>query len=153
MGSVETRSEDKAEAKAGASARPLRILIVDDNKPFAESLAWVFEAAADKVEIAHNGPDALEIARRLDPDVVFLDILLPVMDGYEVCRQMRAQSRNPDLKIIAQSGYGDTKTEAERQKACFDLYLVKPIDIRQVVALVGHMRKANRDRRQASGKE
>jgi CheY-like chemotaxis protein len=146
MNGVETRSEDKAATKADASTRPLRILVVDDNKPFAESLAWVLEAASNTVEIAHNGPDALEIARRLDPDVVLLDILLPVMDGYEVCRQLRAQSGNPDLKIIAQSGYDDMMTEADRRKACFDLYLVKPIDIRQVVALIGGIRKTRRGR-------
>jgi len=126
---------------AGVPGRPLRILIVDDNKPFAETLSWVLEGAGDQIETSHNGPCALEIARRFDPDIIFLDIVLPVVDGYDVCRQLRAQSDKPDLKIFAQSGYGDTAVEAKRRGACFDAHLVKPLDLRQVVSLVNDIRR------------
>ncbi len=127
--------------KAGAPPRRLYILVVDDNKPFAETLAWVLEGAGDRVETSHNGPSALEVARRVDPDIIFLDINLPVMDGFDVCKQLRAQSKNPDLKIIAQSGYSDTSVEAETRDACFDAHFTKPLDLKRVVALVGDIRR------------
>ena len=140
MSTVYTVPDDKAGHLAAAIVRPLRILIVDDNKPFAETLSWVLEGGGHTIEIAHSGPGALDAAKRLDPNVVFLDIILPVVDGYEVCKQLRAQSQNPNLKIIAQSGYGDTATEAEKRGACFDAHLTKPLDVRQVVTLLSDIR-------------
>jgi CheY-like chemotaxis protein len=140
MSNVTTVTDEKAGHLAGAVVRPLRVLIVDDNKPFAETLSWVLEGGGNTIEIAHNGPDALSIAARLDPDVVFLDIILPVMDGYEVCKRLRAQSRNPNLKIVAQSGYSDTAAEAEKRGAGFDAHLTKPLDVRQVVSLLSEIR-------------
>lgn len=133
-------SDTRTIGTTGGRARPLRILIVDDNKSFAETLSWVLEGIGDTVEAAHSGPIALEAARRFDPDIVFLDIVLPVMDGYEVCKALRAQSQNPALKIIAQSGYGDTETEAPKRGACFDVHLTKPLDIRQVVGVLNDIR-------------
>ena len=133
-------SDVRAKGKTGAAARPLRILIVDDNKSFAETLSWVLEGVGDTVETAHSGPEGLEAAGRFDPDIVFLDIVLPVMDGYEVCKQLRTQSANPSLKIIAQSGYGDTEIEASKRGACFDVHLSKPLDLRQVVGVLNDIR-------------
>jgi len=141
MSGVDIASGTGTGLKAGIPLRSLRILIVDDNKPFAETLSWVLEGGGDKIEICHSGPVALDTARRFDPDVVFLDIHLPVMDGYEVCRQLRAQAGNPDLKIIAQSGYNDTSVEAKARGACFDAHLVKPLDVRQVVSLLNDVRR------------
>lgn len=131
----------KAGPIAGQKPQRLRVLIVDDNKPFAETLSWVFEGAGDRIEIAHNGPTALEVARRLDPHVVFLDIMLPVMDGIEVCKQIRAQSDNPALRIIALSGFADAAEEADKRHVCFDAYISKPLDLRQVIALLSEMRQ------------
>ena len=140
MSSATTVTDEKAGHLAGAIVRPLRVLIVDDNKPFAETLSWVLEGGGHTIEIAHNGPDALATARRLDPDIVFLDIVLPVMDGYEVCKHLRAQSKNPNLKIIAQSGYSDTAAEAQKRDACFDAHLTKPVDVREIVTLLSDIR-------------
>lgn len=140
MSDFDFASDTDTGVKAGASARALRILIVDDNKSFAETLSWVLQGVGDTVETAHNGPAALDAAARFDPDIVFLDIILPVMDGYEVCRQLRARSQNSALKIIAQSGYDDTVEEAARRGACFDLHLSKPLDFRQIVTILNDVR-------------
>ncbi len=140
MSGVEQAAAIETRAGVNASARRLRILVVDDNKPFAETLSWVLQGNGDLVEIAHNGPAALEAAQRLDPDIVFLDIVLPVMDGYEICKRLRAQSTNPDLKIISQSGFEDAAAEAVKRDACFDVHLSKPIDLTQVVAVLNDTR-------------
>lgn len=140
MSDIDIASDTDLSARAVAPARQLRILIVDDNKSFAETLSWVLEGVGDIVQTAHNGPSALGTARCFNPDIVFLDIVLPVMDGYEVCKQLRAQSHNPDLKIIAQSGYGDTSAEAADRGACFDLHLSKPLDLRQIVTVLNDIR-------------
>jgi len=140
MTDLDIASEQNTGATTTRPARLLRILIVDDNKSFAETLSWVLEGVGDTVETAHNGPDALDVARRFNPDIIFLDIVLPVMDGYETCRRLRAQSMNPDLKIIAQSGYGDTAAEAASRGACFDAHLTKPLDLRQIVSLLTDIR-------------
>ena len=63
------------------------------------------------------------------------------MDGYEVCKQLRAQSENPDLKIISQSGFEDVPVEAEKRDACFDVHLSKPVDLAQVVAVLNDTRR------------
>ncbi len=140
MSDVNAVADARAGRQADLFARPLRILIVDDNKSFAETLSWVLEGSGNMIAIAHNGPDAVEIAGRFEPDIVFLDIILPVMDGYEVCRQLRANTKNPNIKILAQSGYDDTAAEAVKHGVRFEVHLTKPLDLRQVVAVIGDIR-------------
>lgn len=140
MSDIDIALDADPSVEAAGPARLLRILIVDDNKSFAETLSWVLQGIGDVVETAHNGPDALDVARRFAPDIIFLDIVLPVMDGYETCKRLRAQSQNPGLTIIAQSGYGDTAIEAAERGACFDLHLSKPLDLRQVIAVLTDIR-------------
>jgi CheY-like chemotaxis protein len=101
----------------------------------------VLQGAGDLTEICHNGPSALETAKDFDPDIIFLDIILPVIDGYEVCKQLRTQTKRDNLIIVAQSGIGDTALEAEQRGACFDVHLSKPVDLRQVVSIVNDVRQ------------
>lgn len=149
MSGVDFATKPAAGNSGHARLRSLRILIVDDNKPFAETLSWVLQGAGDLTEICHNGPSALETARDFDPDIIFLDIILPVMDGYEVCKRLRAQAKKDDVLIVAQSGIGDTALEAAQHGACFDIHLGKPLDLRQVVSIVNDTRQTLRaqDRR------
>ena len=142
MSGVDFATKPAAGNSAPAKLRSLRILIVDDNKPFAETLSWVLQGAGDLTEICHNGPSALETARTFDPDIIFLDIILPVVDGYEVCKQLRAQAKRDNLLIVAQSGIDDTEMEAAQRGACFDIHLSKPLDLRQVVSIVNDTRQA-----------
>jgi CheY-like chemotaxis protein len=144
MSGVDFATRPAAGDSARSKLRSLRILIVDDNKPFAETLSWVLQGAGDLTEICHNGPSALETARTFDPDIIFLDIILPVIDGYEVCKQLRAQTQRENLLIVAQSGIGDTALEAAQRGACFDIHLGKPVDLRQVVSIVNDTRQALR---------
>lgn len=117
---------------SGQSASPskngTRVLIVDDNEALAVTYAWLLEDAGFTVEIRHNGADALVCVERFRPDVLLLDIGMPVMDGLQLCRTLRAGEAGKDLAIVAQSGYGDDGMRDRTREAGFDRHLVKPIE-------------------------
>src|SRR5205814_2301822 len=90
-GSPPPAPERPAPAGPPEASRGRRLLLVDDNRDSLKSLAILLRAAGGEVELAFDGPSALEAARRVRPDVVLLDIGLPGMDGYEVARRLRAE--------------------------------------------------------------
>jgi PAS domain S-box-containing protein len=104
-----------------------RILVVDDNEDAAETLAALLRLKSQKVEVAHGGPAALEAVRRFEPEMIFLDIGMPGMDGYEVARKLRARSDHRNLILIALTGFGQEDDRARSRAAGFDHHLVKPI--------------------------
>ena len=104
-----------------------RILVIDDNGDAAEALAEVLRSLGHDVQIALRGPDGLRSAAALRPEVVFVDIAMPGMDGYEVARQLRRQT-GPKTKLLALSGYSSEKDRRKSLEAGFDTHLVKPID-------------------------
>ncbi len=115
-----------------------RILVVDDNYPSAMTLSWAMEANGHEVHTCYNGRDAVEAARTFHPDVVLLDIGMPVMNGLEACRAMRAEPGTDEALIIAQTAWGDDKSKAETKAAGFNFHIVKPIDLDEVERLVSH---------------
>jgi CheY-like chemotaxis protein len=120
-------------ARAAVQPRPpaaaaKRVLVVDDNNDAATTLKLGLEAIGHLVVTAPDGPTALELARMFQPEVAFLDIGLPAMDGYELARHLRqVPGIPPGLKLIAVTGYG---LESDRQRtlaAGFSAHLVKPV--------------------------
>ncbi|HEX2253950.1 MAG TPA: ATP-binding protein [Thermoanaerobaculia bacterium] len=105
---------------------PLRVLVVDDNRSAASSMAALLEIAGADVVEAHSGTDALEVARRAHPDVVLLDLGLPDLSGFEVAAALRAAGGDPRLRIVAFTGYGDNATRERVRDGGFDDYLLKP---------------------------
>ena len=103
-----------------------RLLIVDDEKGIRDALAQVFEYEGQEVRVAEDGPDALLVANTFQPDMVFLDVKMPGMDGLEVLA--RLGDENPGSLVIMISGHGtiDTALEATRRGA-YD-FLEKPLD-------------------------
>jgi CheY-like chemotaxis protein len=117
-------------------ARRLRLLIVDDNVDAAESLRMLLESDGHRIAVSHDGQAALEHAAALQPDVIFLDIGLPDLDGYEVARRLR---QNPGLAatlIVAMTGYGQPDDLKRSLEAGFDRHLVKPVDPAAIEHLV-----------------
>jgi PAS domain S-box-containing protein len=104
-----------------------RVLVVDDNRDSAESIALLAEIWGHEVRTAHDGPSALEAAASSPPEVVLLDIGLPGMDGYEVARRFREQ-RGEGVVLIAMTGYGMEEDRRRSRDAGFDHHLVKPVD-------------------------
>jgi PAS domain S-box-containing protein len=113
---------------------PRCILVVDDNQDAAELIAEALTAAGHQVRTAFDGPAALAISQEFDPDVVFLDIGLPVMDGYEVARRMRALE-GKRMTLVAVTGYGQEADRKRAMAAGFDSHLVKPVPIDVTLAI------------------
>ncbi len=113
-----------------------KILVVDDNYPSAMTLTWAMEANGHEVHTCHNGQEAVEEARAFHPDVVLLDIEMPVMDGLEACRAMRAEPGMDAVLIIAQTAWGDSGAKAATAAAGFNFHLVKPVSLDEVEKLV-----------------
>lgn len=126
-------SEDKG-LSTGGDAHPaaepsnLRILVVDDNKDSADSLAMMLELMGNNLRTAYDGAEAVKAASEFRPDVILLDIGLPTLTGYEACRLIRRQEGNEKVVIIAQTGWGQAEDYKRTKDAGFDYHLVKPVD-------------------------
>ncbi|HVT39140.1 MAG TPA: response regulator [Gemmatimonadaceae bacterium] len=127
-----THAADVASAPTGP---PRRILVVDDNRDAAEGLAALLRLRGHEVLVAHDGPMALDITATEQPSVVLLDIGLPEMDGYEVCRRLRQQGL-ADAQIIAMTGYGQDRDRQRSKEAGFNTHMVKPVDIGEIITLL-----------------
>ena len=113
-----------ADAEAGQA---LKILIVDDIVEVAQTVGWMLEEMGHDYRLVHDGRLALAEARDYQPDVILLDIGLPVMDGYEVCRALRQDPQFATITIVAQTGWGQSRDKADAAAAGFDHHLVKPV--------------------------
>ncbi|MCC7548953.1 MAG: PAS domain S-box protein [Burkholderiales bacterium] len=116
---------------------PLRILVVDDNVDSAETMSMLLRIWGHAVCVAHNGTEALRLARKHAPHMVLLDIGLPGMDGFEVARRLRKIGKARRAVLLAVTGYSQPDDRLHALAAGFDDYLVKPVDageLRQLVA-------------------
>ena len=104
-----------------------RILVADDNRDAAEALSLQLQLAGHDVRTAHDGIEALTVAKTFDPDIVLLDIGMPKMDGYEVARQLRLQPGSRRVALIALTGWGQQQDRDRTADAGFDAHLVKPV--------------------------
>jgi two-component system CheB/CheR fusion protein len=137
MKTAVSASPSAATAEAGG---PRRILVVEDNADAAESARIMLELANHQVEVAKNGPAALEAARRFQPDVVLCDIGLPgSMDGYAVAAALRQERGLEHTYLVALSGYGRQEDREQARKAGFDIHLTKPADPAALRRLLGRV--------------
>jgi two-component system, OmpR family, response regulator MtrA len=110
-----------------------RVLVVDDDTDLAEMLGIVLRSEGISPLFCHSGPEALPAFHRESPDLVLLDLMLPGLDGLEVCRRIRAESSVPIVMLTAR---GDTQDIVEGLQAGADDYIVKPFKPRELVARV-----------------
>ena len=113
-----------------------RVLVVDDNRDSAESLAMMLQLSGYEVHKAHDGLEAIEVAARLRPDVILLDIGLPSLNGYDVCRRMREQDESSDAFILALTGWGQEEDKRRSTAAGFDGHLVKPVNLARLIHMI-----------------
>jgi DNA-binding response OmpR family regulator len=109
------------------------VLIVEDDRNIAELLQMYLEKEGYAVTIANDGGQGLSKFRAIKPDMVLLDVMMPVMDGWEVCKAIRAESQTPIIMLTAKSETGD-KVQGLRTGA--DDYITKPFEMREVLARV-----------------
>ena len=110
----------------------LNILVADDNLDAANTLTELLRALGHNVLVAYRGDDAASSADTLKPDVAFLDIGMPGMDGFEVCRRIRSRSWGVNTVVIAVTGYGLPRDNDASREAGFDYHCTKPITLNGV---------------------
>lgn len=113
-----------------------RVLVVDDRQDAANVLATMLIMVGHVVEKANDGHEAMEKAERFRPEVVFLDIGLPLASGYEVARFIRSQPWGTDVLLIALTGWGQERDRKLSSEAGFDHHMVKPVSFEQLRALM-----------------
>lgn len=125
---------DAATATAGGTS--MRVLVVDDNRDAADLLADMLSSAGHQTAVAYDGLDAVEQFERFAPDVALVDLGLPVMDGYEVARRIRASASHRPAVLIAVTGYGQSTDRERVLQAGFAEHLVKPVDFKRITTLL-----------------
>jgi signal transduction histidine kinase/CheY-like chemotaxis protein len=126
----------QSRAAVPQAPQPHRVLVVDDNYDAAAMLAEALTLYGHTVRMAHDGVEALRTAAEFRPDVALVDIGLPVVDGYELARQL---AEHPDLRgirLIAATGYGQEQDRDRSRNAGFIAHLVKPVDLEQLRVLL-----------------
>lgn len=113
---------------AGNSAHNRKVLVVDDNKPAAETLSMALGLMGHDVRTAFNGPDGIALAESFDPEITFLDLGMPGMDGCETARRIRALSNGSRITLVALTGWGQEEVRKRTTDAGFNHHLVKPAD-------------------------
>jgi two-component system CheB/CheR fusion protein len=129
-----------------------RILIVDDNRDAAMSLATLLTLTGNKMQTAHDGLEAVEAAALFRPDVVLLDLSLPKLNGYDACRRIRQQPWGKNMMLVALTGWGQDEDRRQSKEAGFDHHMVKPLELSALMKLLasrpsapeGHLTRRSR---------
>jgi two-component system OmpR family response regulator len=137
---ITIREEERSRA-VSVNGVELRILIAEDNADCAVSMATLLRIYGYDVEVAANGPTALEKARSYQPDVVLLDLALPGMNGYDVARQVSGHRPGKTPLLIAVTGFGQENDRRRSAEAGIDLHLLKPVDPDQLRAILERFRQ------------
>lgn len=112
-----------------------KILVVDDNADAADMTAQVLQCYGFTVQVAYGGPEGLAAARAQHPALIFLDIGMPVMDGYEVAKAVRADMTLGEVKLVALTAWGDEASRVKAKAAGFDIHLLKPANPMKLVEI------------------
>jgi PAS domain S-box-containing protein len=115
-----------------------RVLIADDNRDAADSLSMLLQMAGHEVTVVYDGQQALETIETSRPEVALLDIGMPALDGYEVARRVRLDTRLQNMLLIAVTGWGQESDKARARSAGFDLHFTKPVEPATLMELLGN---------------
>jgi PAS domain S-box-containing protein len=138
-----TFSQDKPAADESAKLAGRRILVVDDNRDSAQSLAMLLKLTGNQTHTAYDGLAAVEAAAKFRPEVVLLDIGLPKLNGYETARKIREHAWGKSLVLVALTGWGQEEDRRKSSEAGFDGHLVKPVDHRELKTLLAELLKTS----------
>jgi CheY-like chemotaxis protein len=121
---------------ADLAKKSCRVLVVDDHREAAKTLGWMMEILGHTAELAYDGKHALEVAEKFLPDVVLMDISLPIVNGYEACRIMKENPLFANTLFIVQTGWSQKEYRDLAHQAGFDHYLLKPVKIDDLQAIL-----------------
>jgi len=144
------RPAAQARARSSESASGLHVLVVEDNLDGRESLRDLLEIWGHEVSLAESGPEGVEMAFSIRPEVALIDIGLPGLDGNEVARRIRSILGCDAISLIAMTGYGQPEDRRRALQAGFDFYLIKPVDPTVLSQLLDEARQRG-ETQQATG--
>ena len=136
MAAGTTKEHPAFPGKAPSFVATRRILVVDDNRDAADSLGLLLKLLGAEVRVAYDGPEALKAIRAEPPAIVFLDIGMQGMDGYEVARRIREEPELRGVRLIALTGWGQLDDRRRAHSVGFDYHLTKPADARALQSLL-----------------
>jgi PAS domain S-box-containing protein len=132
-----TKPDEPVRESAPPTAAPsLRVLVVDDEIDVADAFAALLATMGAMVRVAYGGAEGLKACVELEPDLVFLDIGMPHMDGFETARRLRKLPVGREATLVALTGWGEEETRRRARDAGFDRHLTKPANIRELEALL-----------------
>jgi CheY-like chemotaxis protein len=115
---------------------PLKVLVCDDNVDLATTQALLLGSGGYVAKACFGGAEALQLVERFRPDALLLDIAMPEVDGFEVCRRLRASPAWNRVRIIGQTGYGDRDMLRRAAMSGFDRLLTKPVEFDELLAVL-----------------
>ena len=127
-----------------------KVLVVEDDINIAELLRLYLEKDGFEVKIAHDGGEGLKLAESEQPDLVLLDIMLPVLDGWQVCRRLRKTTKTPIIMLTAK---GETEDKVSGLEMGADDYIVKPFEVKELLARVHAVLRRTGEEAPAQGKK
>lgn len=128
--------------------RPLRIIVMDDNRDAADTLSILLQAFGHESEVAYGGGDGIALVRERLPDIAFVDIGMPDLDGHAVARALKSDPSIRQAVLVALTGWGTSQDRARAGEAGFDFHLTKPASpesVQQILASVQSSRGDGRD--------
>lgn len=128
--------EETANVATVKTPNAYRILLADDNVDYATSLALLLRSSGHNVRVAHDGEEAVRIATEFSPQVAFLDIGLPKLNGYDLARRLSTLPATRDTLLVAITGWGQDRDRDLARQAGFKHHLVKPVDYPQIAAIL-----------------
>lgn len=127
---------EKSNNVVGITSEQLKILIADDNQDAAITMGWILEAKGCLVQVVEDGPSALEAVKTFIPDLVMLDIGMPGMNGYDLCKLLRENSALANAIFVAQTGWGQPSHIQRSKEVGFNHHLVKPLDLNDLEPII-----------------
>lgn len=134
-------TEEESERIHSSIALSREVLVVDDNKDVAEGLAMLLRDCGADVRTACGGPEGLSAVTKFRPDIAFINLSMPTIDGYELARRIKAAPGGQDIILAAITGWSDDEHRQRARESGFDNYFVKPISIDQLQSLLTARRK------------
>lgn len=123
-------------SRGGDKKMAKKILVADDEIPIQKILKYNLETAGFEVLIAGNGKEALDIAQKEKPDLILLDIMMPYLNGFEVCKSLKSDEEAKHIPIIMLTAKGLESNEKKGLELGADSYITKPFSPRKLVELV-----------------
>lgn len=118
---------------------PKKILVVDDEKDLVETLSFRLESAGYQVVTAGDGQEGLEKAREEKPDIILLDVMMPKMDGYQVCRMLKFDEEFKDTPVIMLTARGQDQDRETGKNVGANDYVTKPFEAKDLLEKIGKL--------------